>query len=346
MVPETAMLFSSQLSSADLTEMCHILRHSLGAGLTLRDVFRQLATRGPRRVRPVAERIRQHLERGDNLEEAFKDEDKALPPLFRAMALVGEQTGHLPEVFTELEHYYQMQQKLRREFRARTLPTLLQLGFAFLVIAGMLFVLGMISETRGGASPAVFGVRGTGAGLLFLVLSFGTVALVFVAYLVLTRTLRQKPAVDAFLLRVPALGPCLQALALSRFALALRLTLDSDLAIARAVRLSLEATGNAAFVACNEAVLTAIKQGKELTLALGRAQVLPEDFLNMVAVAEEGGRIPEMMQHQARYYQEEASRRMRRLVRVASSTVWLAYATFMVIAIFKLYGQYFGQLPR
>src|SRR5438067_7712276 len=109
------MLFSAQLPPASLAEMCHILRHSLGAGLTLRDTFRQLATRRPGRVRDVAERVRQRLERGDSLEDALKDEDTTLPPLFRAMAQVGESSGNLPEVFAELEKYYQLQQKLRRE---------------------------------------------------------------------------------------------------------------------------------------------------------------------------------------------------------------------------------------
>src|SRR5262249_56883873 len=97
---EGNMLFSAQLPPASLVEMCHILRHSLGAGLTLRDTFRQLATRAPGRVRDVSERIRQRLERGDSLEDALKDEEKVLPPLFRAMAQVGERTGHLPQVFT------------------------------------------------------------------------------------------------------------------------------------------------------------------------------------------------------------------------------------------------------
>jgi type II secretory pathway component PulF len=162
---------------------------------------------------------------------------------------------------------------------------------------------------------------------------------------VLTRALRQKPAFDAFLLRVPALGPCLQALALSRFALALRLTLDSELSVARAVRLSFQATGNAAYAARADAVLSAIKKGDDLTLALGRAQIFPEEFLNMVAVAEEGGRVPEMMEHQARYYQEEASRRLQRLVRAIGGLVWVAYAVYMIAAIFQLYSIYFSQLP-
>src|SRR5437868_2137971 len=129
-----AMSFSSQLPAAALAGLCHVLRHSLDAGITLRDVFRQQAARGQPAVRDAAERVRLRLERGDSLEAALEDEQGVFPPLFRAMAQVGEQTGRLPEVFAELEKYYALQEKLRREFRSRTFPMLVQLVIAFLII--------------------------------------------------------------------------------------------------------------------------------------------------------------------------------------------------------------------
>jgi type II secretory pathway component PulF len=340
------MLFSAQLPVASLVEMCRVLRHSLDAGIALPKVFRQLATRGPRAARPVAERVRKRLEHGDSLEAALKEETRVFPPLLIALARVGERTGHLPEIFAELEKYYVIQQKLRREFRARSTPALIQLGLAFLVIAVVLWVLGMVAASRGGQAPAVLGIRGGGAAVLFLVLSFGSVALLYIAYLVMTRMLRQKEKLDALLLRVPALGPCLHALALGRFALAARLTLDSDLPIAEALRLGMLATGNAAYAARTEVVVQGVKEGEDLTTALSRAQIFPQDFLNMVAVGEEGGRVPEILRHQADHYHDEASRRMRALVRTATFCVWLAYATFTIIAIFSLAQHYFSRLPK
>src|SRR5262249_1120965 len=83
---------------------------------------------------------------------------------------------------------------------------LIQLVFAFLIITAVLFILGTIAGAQGGL--AVLGVRGTGAAVLFLVLSFGSLALIFVAYLVLKRAMRQNETLDRSLLRVPALWPC------------------------------------------------------------------------------------------------------------------------------------------
>src|SRR5207248_5336453 len=87
---EIPMIFSLRLPASSLIELCRALRHNLSAGLTLRDVFRQQARQGPLAVRPVAERMRQVIERGDDLETALNQESKSFPPLFLALASVGE----------------------------------------------------------------------------------------------------------------------------------------------------------------------------------------------------------------------------------------------------------------
>jgi len=92
------MLFSRQLPLADLIRLCHLVRHNHSAGLTLVAVFRQLAQRSTPRLRPVAERIRVHLESGESLKAALKAEQAYFPPLFRSLATVGEETGRLADM--------------------------------------------------------------------------------------------------------------------------------------------------------------------------------------------------------------------------------------------------------
>jgi type II secretory pathway component PulF len=163
--------------------------------------------------------------------------------------------------------------------------------------------------------------------------------LLFVAYKLLAR-LRGRAALSRLWLRLPLVGPCAEALALGRFALALRLTLDSTLPIARALRLSLAATGNAAFESQAGAIAAELKSGRDLTSALVQAGIFPARFLEMAAVGEESGRLPEVMEHQFSYYQEEAERRLATLTRVGTALVWLVYVGFMVVAIFRLAGIY------
>ena len=135
------MFFARQLPLSNLIEFCRVLRHNLGAGLTLEHVFRQQADRGPLSVRPVAGRIWAELEQGGSLEAALKRERAAFPPMFVSLVTVGEQTGCMPDVFGELEKYFLMQQRLRRQLFTQIAWPLMQFFAAPFVVAGMLFLL-------------------------------------------------------------------------------------------------------------------------------------------------------------------------------------------------------------
>jgi type IV pilus assembly protein PilC len=342
------MLLSSRLPLSSLIELCRVLRHYLGAGLSLRDVFKQQAGKGPLAVRPVAARVAEALGRGESLEQALKREAAAFPPLFLSLAAVGEQTGMLPEVFGELERYYLRQQQLRRQFWAAAAWPLIQFVLAVFVIAGLILVLGWLPNARTPDGkpydPVGFGLIGAGGALTFLGIVFGTILAGGAAFFLLRRSLRHRAAVDSFLLGLPALGPCLRALALSRFCLALRLTTETAMPIARALRLSLRATGNSAFAACSEKVEAGVKAGDDLTLSLARSHLFPGDFQHMLAVAEESGRLTDVLKHQADHYHEEAGRRMAVLTAVASYGVWAFVGGLIIFVIFRLYLSYIGML--
>src|SRR5262245_361775 len=142
-------MFSSRPSLSALTQPFPSLRRDPGAGLTLTDVFAQQAKRGPASFRPAAARILARLEQGDALEEALKEEQKLFPPLLVSLASVGERTGMLPEVFSELERYFLRQKQLRRSFYARIAWPVTQFVLATLVLAILIFVMGQLSATDG-----------------------------------------------------------------------------------------------------------------------------------------------------------------------------------------------------
>jgi type IV pilus assembly protein PilC len=333
-------VFSKRLPLSSLITLCHSLRHYLSAGLTLREVFRQQAKRGPGPVRPVAERISQDLEKGEDLESALKSEQHAFPPLFLALASVGEESGSLPEVFTELEKYYDLQQKLRRQFLGQIAWPVFQLCAAIVVITLLILVMGLIADKRPGGKPfdpLGLGLLGPSGAIIFVTVVLLIFLLLAFVYYGGKHLLRQKGLVDNFLLRLPVLGPTLRALALTRFCLGLRLTLETGMPIARALELSLRATDNDAFAAKTQEVRDSLRAGDEVAEALAKTRLFPEEFQNVIATAEESGRLTEVLEHQTKYYQEESSRRLTVLTHVAGWCVWLAVAVLIIIAIFRIF---------
>jgi type IV pilus assembly protein PilC len=333
------MLFSRRLPLSTLADLCRTLRHYLGAGLTLRDVFRQQAAKGRPGVRPMAARISAGVESGEALEELLRKETALLPPLFVSLATVGEQTGMLPEVFRELEKYFLLQDRLRKQFLMQIAWPAFQLFAAILVITGLIWILGLL----GGAFDPIGLGTGAGPAMGFFCSAFGLLGGVLALYVVAKRLLRQG-LLDGFLLRLPVLGPCLEALALTRFCLALRLTLETGMPIARALRLSFRATGNDAFAAVSDIAEKSVKSGADLTVALAKTRVFPEQFRQVIEVGEESGRLTDVLEHQGQQYAEESERRLKALAAAAGWGVWLVVAGIIVFCIFRIALSYIGMI--
>jgi type IV pilus assembly protein PilC len=338
---------SRRLPTPALVQMCRVLRHYLGAGLMLRDVFRQQAEKGPASVRPVAGRIFAAIEQGDDFQEALKHENDVFPPLFVSMVSVAEHTGMLPEVFKDLERYYSRQLKLRRDFISRIIWPIIQLVLGVLIVALMVLILGLIAEARPGEKPLDplgFGLTGARGAKIILFGAAGIAASIAGAYLVVTRVFRKQSALDGFLLRQPAIGPCLRALAMARFCLALKLTSETGLSIGEALNLSLRATSNGAFERGIDVIVGAVRKGMDLTTALQRSRLFPIEFLHIMEVAEESGTLPDVMRRQADHYDEEAGRRLSALATTAAYGIWTIVGGLIVWTIYRIFTMYISKI--
>jgi type IV pilus assembly protein PilC len=345
------MIFSGRLSLPALIELCRCMRYSLLSGMMLRDTMDLVANRGTRPLRPVAARITADLKAGWGLQEALKKQQAAFPPLFLALTAVGEESGNLPEVLHELEKYYEMQLKLRRDFIAEISWPAVQFVIAVLVITGMILVLGIVAPTgRAGGEPfdpLGLGLLGSEGALKFLGLVFGPLVGLWIGFSWLKHLLRRRAIVERVLLWVPVLGSSLCALAMTRFCISLRLMLETSLSITKTLRLALQATDNAAFFTAAPRVEAHLMRGHSITRSVTAARVVPKAFLNVLAIAEECGRIPDMCQHQGQFYEDLARRRLRLLNLVAGWVVWLSVAGFIVFSVFRIFlVAYLGSIER
>lgn len=340
-------MFSSRLPLSALVALSRSLRHYLSSGLTVHDAIGHLARKGPANLRGVCGRLLTSLQSGDDLSKALRKEERSFPPLVVAMVSVGEHSGMLAEIFGELEKHFVRQQQLWNAFVARITWPVIQLVLAIVVIAVLIYFLGVIADMRPGGppyDPLGLGLKGGTGAMIFLGV-VGCIALGGVlVYLLLTRGLGGRARVSAFLLRVPALGPCLQALALGRFCTAMRLTHETGMPVGKALQLSLRATGNPAWEAHASTVKAATRSGDDLTAILGRTGLFPEEFQHILAVAEVSGTLSEVMETQAEFYHEEAGRRLAALTAVAGWAIWLLVAVVIITAIVRLYGSYLSQL--
>ena len=327
------------------------MRYSLASGRMPHDTMQLVATQGPRSVRKLAGRIATDLKSGWGLQDALEKQRGAFPPLFLALTAVGEETGTLPDILAEMEKYYVLRQKLRRDFFQEISWPIFQLVAAVLVIAGLIYVTGTFAAVPAqGAMPADplgIGLVGKQGAVRFLQLVGGTVLAAAGLFWLLKVALRRRAIVERLLLRLPLIGSCIRTMVLARFCLALHFLLEASLPVRKVLRLAFLASDHPAFIAALPKAEASLRQGHSITASMTAARVFPRDFLGRVAIAEDSGRLAEALEQQALELDDQAKRRLVLLNRLASWLVWLAIAVIITSAIVRLFSvAYEGSLEN
>ncbi len=145
-------------------------------------------------------------------------------------------------------------------------------------------------------------------------------------------------------MRIPKIGGALESLALAHFCWSLRMTLDTEMPVKRALELAFSSTRNAHYTERLPEVLTRIRRGQSIAETLTSAEVFRGDFLNAVAVGEQSGQLPETLGVLSEQYQDDARRATRMLTMAAGGLVWAMVAGVIIMLIFRIAGMYIGAI--
>lgn len=335
-------MFSKRLPLDVLADWCRSVSSSMSAGITFVKALKITSRRGSQRVQAVSKRILQNIEQGDDVEDAILDAADSFPPIFVSLATVAVRTGHLPETLRHLENYFRFQLRLRRKFVAQIFWPVFQLVAAIFVIALLIYVLGIVQSIQGPDAIDLLGIGltgGTGA-VVWLVGCFGSIALAFITFHVVRNLMEQAPKVDALLLKIPTLGPCLKTLALSRLAFAMNLTMDSGMSVLEALPLSLAATNNGAFTSRGPEMVQQLRRGESLYETFTDQDIFTDEFLEVLRTGEESGTVPEAMERLSEQLNEIAEHQLTLLNTAIGWCVWLLVAIMITFFIFRIFLNY------
>jgi type IV pilus assembly protein PilC len=284
--------------------------------------------------------IADSLSKGDSLKESFDQHSKLFPLLMLSMIQVGEETGNLPEILDELSRHYGEQAMLQRKLKSQITMPVFQLGMAIAVIAILIFVLGFLTDY----DPLGWGLKGASGSIFFLGIIISIITGGFLLWKIVLSNVAFKAKISETFVNLPVVGSYLKESALGKFSIGLGLTLNSPMSTKKALRLSMEITSNDAFIQACQPVLSSIKKGQPIVMALSQCSIFPEEYLAQIEVAEESGSIPETCKRLALYHSEEAGRQLSIIFYLMGGAVWLCTAGFIIFMIMKMYGSYINKL--
>lgn len=342
-------MFRSSCPLPALILWCRALRHGLDVGLSPVRVFRQQAKSGPAVFRPVAERMATRLEGGESMSDALRPEAWRFPLLFVELIAVGEQAGRLPVVFAELEKHYEEVLTAQRQFlTALVWPGIMYFG-AIGVLTLLILVMGSMTGLSGKPiDPLGLGLVGTSGAFWFLTYAGVFTLFVVGSAIIITQTPNARATAEAYMLKVPGLAPVARAFALHRFSMAAHMTIEAGLRADRVLKSSLRATANKAYQKEGERAAKLARKGNEIVETLGKLgpTLFPDEFIQAVHVGEESGRLAEVMEKEAKIYQEASIRGMKFLVKIVTGFVYFCIAVLIIVCIFRIIGVYTGQVDE
>ena len=333
------MILSPRLPLSVIVSWCRALRHGINIGLSPVKIFKQQAKSGPSAARGLASILAERLAQGNSLENAMKPDRSKFPPLMIELVAVGEKTGRLTETFEELERYFEQELSSRKLF----LGSLVWPGFMYVsgvcVIAIMLLVLDMLTPSGStGFNPLGKFLSGVRGAAIVLLIGFGFLAFVVMAYLFLRDNDPLRAKFEALALNIPGLNGCFRAFALHRFSMALHMTSEAGMNADEALLYSFRATTNAAYLAESASCVKQAQAGRAIDKILAGCpkKLFPEEFLDSVGVGVITGSLAEVMAKRSEQYRDEAGRKLKWLTMLAGGSVYAMVGLMIIVVIIRM----------
>ncbi len=251
------------------------------------------------------------IEGGSTFSEALAQHPKVFNRLFVNMIKAGELGGVLEVVLKRLAEFSEKAQKIKGKVKAALFyPT------AVLVVAvGILTLLMIVVSPKFKEVFAGMNVGMPKFTLLVLAISDairfhilttgGCVAVGVVLFVLFLKTKIGRYMWDMFRLRMPALGPVISKVAISRYARTRVTLVSSGVPILQALTIVKDTAGNIIISNAVSSVHESVKEGETITAPLEASGVFPPMVVSMVDVGEQTGALPEMLLKIADTYDEE-----------------------------------------
>jgi type IV pilus assembly protein PilC len=309
-----------KLESMELAWLCEQIALVQKSGIPLPEGIDLLAESSDLpRISVVLGGLGREMRKMVPLSEAMETMD-CFPAYLVKMTRIGEMSGNLDHVMSNLSDFYARDSELRKKVRsAMVYPSvllLMMLGIIILLVVRVLPVFSEILASFGGTMP------GFSQGLL----SFGVfisrqafwllpllVVLITALVLWLRRSNSGRRLVDRARLSLPLLGPLYRKIYTSRFSISLSYMLRSGIDLDTALTMT-EAVMDNTLVSERIAVCRQkIRKGEDTFAALQEADLFPKLFVRMLSLGNRTGEMDAVMHKIARAYESEVDSRLTRL---------------------------------
>ena len=310
---QTRLIGGRRISRQDQINFCFHLEQLTSAGVPVVEGLVDLRDSTENaRFREVVSGMIESIQGGRNLSGALAEYPEVFSKVFVSLVRSGEQTGKLPEVLKSLTESL----KWEDELAAQTKKLIMYPAFVGSIVLLVTFFL-MVYLV-----PQMTGfIRNMGQDIplqtrilievsaFFVNFWWAILAAPFVAWFGVKFAVRTNPALeyalDRYKLALPAIGPILRKIILSRFASSFAMMYSSGITVLDAIRSTEEIVGNKPLENALRTAGQQIAEGKNLTTAFQDAGLFPPLVIRMLKIGENTGALDTALLNVAYFYNRE-----------------------------------------
>jgi type IV pilus assembly protein PilC len=282
---------------------------SLVQGLTA--LYDQCDPKRQKNLRNVVSDVTTRVQGGETFNEAISKHPRVFNRLFVSMVKAGETGGLLAEILERLAGFLEASARLRKKVKsAMTYPVIVVcIAFAIttFLIVRVVPIFGEIFKDFGAKLPAPTQflidvsdfVRGE---WYFLVVG---IASVIFGVRTFVRSPRGKEIWDKWKLKLPVFGQLVHKIAMSRFARTFAQLIRSGVPILEVIDIVGGSAGNIVIEKGIRGLGEDVEKGDNLSVAMSKKPIFPPMLLRMVAAGESTGKIDNMLEKMADFWDEE-----------------------------------------
>lgn len=313
--------FISRISTDDLVLMTRNLGSMLKAGLPLSRALSVIERQSHNpRLKGIVSDVREHIQKGDQFNEALGNHPKVFDDLFVAMVKAGEEGGSLAETLTVLSTQMERSATLRKKIKgAMIYPAIVITIMVAIGVLMMIYVMPSITETfkkmeveLPAATEALIATSDfMAANSLLVLLGMFLVAASFVYVL---RTRYGKAVFHWLIIRLPIVGNLVKETNSARTARTLSSLLSSGVDVIKALEITKEVIQNVYYKPVIDEAAQQVEKGQPLSVVFVENNHLYPVFVGeMIMVGEETGQIGQMLGELAVFYEAEVERKTKDL---------------------------------
>lgn len=260
----------------------------------------ELQTANPR-LKSIISDIRQHVETGSSLKEAFEKHREVFSDFFIGMVEAGETGGKLADTLQMAAAYLEKQADLKRQIKgAFAYPVVVSVMCVLIVTALIIFVIPVFQKLY---SQLHVPLPGPTLALIFVstvVRHYWWIALPSIVITFFTAAkLRKVPSIkarlDIFKLKMPVFGKLNRMVAVSRFIRTFAMMTSAGVPVIEALELAENVASNTEMKRIARTIQERIMVGSTLAEPMSQFSIFPPMIIQLAAAGEEAGVLPEML---------------------------------------------------